>query len=82
MRIEVKGRNTPVTDELREHVVKRFRKIARQVSELAVLEIELTRGAQPAPIPEPWVAEATLYLKGVHAARPGGLAATSTTRST
>ncbi len=35
MQIEVKGRNTPVTDELREHVEKRFRKVAKQVSELA-----------------------------------------------
>ena len=28
MQIEVKGRNTPVNDELREYVEKRFRKVA------------------------------------------------------
>jgi hypothetical protein len=33
MQIEVKGRNLPVTDELREHVTRRFDKIAKQVSE-------------------------------------------------
>ena len=33
MRIDVKGRNLPVSEELREHVAKRFRKVERQVSE-------------------------------------------------
>lgn len=64
MRIQVKGRHTPVTEELREHVQKRFGKIARQVSELAELEIEVFE----APHREPHqrkVAEATLHLKGV-----------------
>ena len=37
MRIEVRGRNTDVTDELRGHVEKRFSRIGQQVSELAVL---------------------------------------------
>ena len=64
MRIEVKGRNLPVNDELREHVAKRFQKIAKQVSELAVLEIEVSQGAQPGE-PRDQVAEATLHLKGV-----------------
>ena len=41
MRIAIKGRNTPVTDDLREHVEKRFRKIAKQVSPLAELEVEV-----------------------------------------
>ena len=41
MRIEVKGRNLQVTDELREYVARRFDKIAKQVSELAVLEVEV-----------------------------------------
>jgi putative sigma-54 modulation protein len=63
MRIEVKGRNTPVTDELHDHAVKRFRKIGRQVSELAVLELEVWEERNPAN-PEPCVAEATLHLKG------------------
>jgi putative sigma-54 modulation protein len=64
MRIEVKGRNLPVTDDLREHVTKRFRKVARQVSELAELEIELFEERNPA-IADSQVAEATLHLKGV-----------------
>ncbi len=64
MQIEVKGRNVSVTDELREHVEKRFAKIAKQVSELARLEVELSHERNPAN-PDQQVAEATLYLKGV-----------------
>jgi putative sigma-54 modulation protein len=64
MRIEVKGRNLPVTDELREQVERRFDKVAKQVSPLAVLEIELTEERNPAN-PSNQVAEATLFLKGV-----------------
>jgi putative sigma-54 modulation protein len=64
MRIEVKGRNLPVTDELREVVARRFDKVAKQVSPLAVLEVELCVERNPAN-PDKQVAEATLYLKGV-----------------
>jgi putative sigma-54 modulation protein len=64
MRIEVKGRNVAVTDELRERVEKRFEKIARQVSDLARVEVELSAERNPA-IKDSQVAEATLYLKGV-----------------
>ena len=64
MQIEVKGRNTPVTEELREHVEKRCRTIARQVSDLAVLEVEISEERNPS-IPASQVAEATLHLKGV-----------------
>ncbi len=64
MQIEVKGRNTPVTDELRTCVQRRFDKVSRQVSELARLEVELTHERNPA-IADPCVAEATLYLKGI-----------------
>jgi putative sigma-54 modulation protein len=64
MQIEVKGRNTPVNDELREYVEKRFRKVAKQVSDLARLEIELKEERNPA-IADNMVAEATLVLKGV-----------------
>jgi putative sigma-54 modulation protein len=64
MRIAVKGRNTPVTDALREHVERRFRTIERQVSELAQLEVELNEERNPA-IAAREVAEATLHLKGV-----------------
>jgi ribosome hibernation promoting factor len=64
MRIEVKGRNLPVSEDLREHVAKRFRKVAKQVSELAELEVELFEERNPA-IADRFVAEATLHLKGV-----------------
>jgi putative sigma-54 modulation protein len=61
MRIEVKGRNLQVTDELRECVTRRFDKVAKQVSELAVLEVELCDERTPG---NGKVAEATLHLKG------------------
>jgi putative sigma-54 modulation protein len=64
VRIEVKGRNLQVTDDLRECVARRFEKVGKQVSELAVLEVELFEEANPA-IPDRQVAEATLHLKGV-----------------
>lgn len=63
MRIEVKGRNLQVTDELREVVARRFKKVDKQVSELATLEIELSEERNPAN-PTQMVAEATLHLKG------------------
>jgi putative sigma-54 modulation protein len=64
VRIEVRGRNVEVTEELREHVRKRFARTARQVSELAQLEVELSEERNPS-IADRHVAEATLYLKGV-----------------
>jgi putative sigma-54 modulation protein len=64
MRIEVKGRNVAVSEDVREHVVKRFGKVAKQVSELAELEVELYEERNPA-IADSQVAEATLHLKGV-----------------
>lgn len=64
MRIEVKGRNVTVDDDLRGRVERKFAKIARQVSPLAELEVELWEERNPA-IRESQVAEATLHLKGV-----------------
>jgi putative sigma-54 modulation protein len=64
MRIEVKGRNVPVSEDLREHVARRFRVVAKQVSELAELEVEVFEERNPAN-PDCFVAEATLHLKGV-----------------
>jgi putative sigma-54 modulation protein len=64
MRIEIRGRNMEVDDDLREHVLKRFRRVGRQVSELATLDIELSEEPNPA-IADSQVAEATLRLKGV-----------------
>ena len=39
MQIEVKGRNVPVSDELRELVERKFRKVSAQVSDLARMEV-------------------------------------------
>jgi putative sigma-54 modulation protein len=64
VRISVKGRNVPVSEDLREHVEKRFQKVSRQVSELAELEVELSEERNPS-ISESQIAEATLHLKGV-----------------
>src|SRR3954464_11586875 len=63
MRIAVKGRNHPITEELREHVTRRFEKMQRQGSELARLGGEIREEKNPA-IPEDKIVEATLYLKG------------------
>lgn len=64
MRIELKGRNTAVSEALRSHVDQRFKKVANQVSELAELEIELREERNPS-IANGKIAEATLHLKGV-----------------
>ncbi|HEX3830925.1 MAG TPA: ribosome-associated translation inhibitor RaiA [Solirubrobacteraceae bacterium] len=64
MRIEVKGRNMSISEDVREHVAKRFEKVGKQVSELAELELELFHERNPS-IADSQVAEATLYLKGV-----------------
>ena len=64
MRTSVKGRNVPVSDELRERVDRKFAKIARQVSSLAEMEVELFEERNPA-IRESQVVEVTLHLKGV-----------------
>jgi putative sigma-54 modulation protein len=63
MRIDVKGRNLAVSDEIREHVAKRFRKVDRQVSELASLELEVFEERNPR-VADSQVAEATLHVKG------------------
>ena len=64
MRIEVRGVNVEVTEELREAVVQRFQRIGKQVSELATLEVELREEKNPR-IADKMVAEATLGLKRV-----------------
>jgi putative sigma-54 modulation protein len=64
MQIDIKGRNVPVTDEIRTHVGRRLNKVARQVSDLARLEIEIYKEPNPR-VADCHVAEATLYLKGV-----------------
>jgi putative sigma-54 modulation protein len=63
VQIEIRARNTPVPDALRQHIEERFEKVAKQVSELARLDVELRVERNPA-IADGKVAEATLYLKG------------------
>ena len=64
MQIDIKGRNVPVTDEIRMHASRRLNKVARQVSDLARVEIEIFKEPNPR-VSDCQVAEATLYLKGV-----------------
>jgi putative sigma-54 modulation protein len=61
MQIEVKGRNLQVTDEMREHVDRQFDKIAKQVSELATLDLEVADENVPG---DPIAAEGVLTVKG------------------
>lgn len=64
MRIEIRGRNVEMTDELREMVRKRFQRLGRQVSPLATLDVVLSEERNPR-VADSQVAEATLHLKGV-----------------
>jgi putative sigma-54 modulation protein len=64
MQIAIKGRNVPVTEEIRTHAERRLTKVARQVSDLARLEIEIFKEPNPR-VANCQVAEGTLYLKGV-----------------
>ena len=64
MRIEIRGRNVEITEELRRAIEKRFSRIGRQISDVATLNVELSEERNPA-ISDSEVAEATLQLKGV-----------------
>jgi putative sigma-54 modulation protein len=64
MRIEIRGRNVEVTEELHEMVRKRFQRLGRQVSDLATLEVVLSEERNPS-IADNQIAEATFHLKGV-----------------
>jgi putative sigma-54 modulation protein len=63
MRIEIRGRNVEMTDDLRELVSKRFGRLGRQVSGLATLDVVLHEERNPS-ISDRQVAEATVRLKG------------------
>jgi putative sigma-54 modulation protein len=64
MRIEIRGRNVEVNDELREQVTQRFERLGEQVSSLARIEVVVSEEQNPA-ISDKYVAEATLHVKGV-----------------
>lgn len=63
MRIEIRGRNVEMTDDLREVVQKRFGGIGRQLSGLSSLEVVLHEERNPSNSNRQ-VAEATVRLKG------------------
>ena len=73
MRIEIRGRNVEVDDELREHVFKRFRRVGKQVSELATLEVDDLGRAQPRDRRQPG-RRGDAAAQGCDAARQGVLA--------
>lgn len=62
MRIDVVGRNVEVTDEIREDIQRGFHRVARQVSDLAHLEVVLREETNPS-ISDSQIAAATLHLK-------------------
>ena len=64
MRMEIRGRNVEITDDLRETVRKRFQRLGRQVSSLATLDVVLSEERNPS-IADNQIAEATFHLKGV-----------------
>ena len=65
MKIEIRGRNTPITDAMRGHIEERFTaRIGKQVPELARLEVELSTERNTS-IAGDKAAEATLHLKGL-----------------
>ncbi len=64
MRIEIRGRNVEVDDELAGARDQALSRVGKQVSELATLDVELYEERNPS-IADSQVAEATLRLKGV-----------------
>jgi len=64
MRIEIRGRNVEVTDDLREQVAQRFKRIGQQVSPMSRVEVVVSEEQNP-KITNKFVAEATLHVKGV-----------------
>ena len=63
MDIDIRARNADLNNLLRSHIDRQFGKIARQVSPLALLHLELTKERNPANR-SPNVAKAILHLKG------------------
>jgi ribosomal subunit interface protein len=64
MRIEIRGRNFEVNDELREQVANRFEGIGKQIPPLSRIEVVVSEEKNPA-VADKFVAEAKLHLKGV-----------------
>ena len=68
MRIDVKGLNVPIDDELRGLVERRFANLGKRVAELATLDVVLSEEKNPA-IADREHAEGNLQIKGavIHA---------------
>ena len=63
MRLQVKGRNVDVTDNLFDYAERKLGKLARHLSDGARCELELAEETNPS-IEERQVAEATVWTKG------------------
>ncbi|CAN5418646.1 hypothetical protein BH10ACT11_BH10ACT11_15980 [soil metagenome] len=63
VKIEVRGRNLEVTDEMERAVRKRFARLSKQVSPLATLDVEIFEEPNPR-IANRHVVEATIHVKG------------------
>jgi putative sigma-54 modulation protein len=66
MRVEVKGRNIPVTEALERYAVEKVGRVSKFFDDGrsdALAEVELIHERNPA-IPEPEVADATLFING------------------
>jgi putative sigma-54 modulation protein len=63
MELHVKGKNLEVSDAIRSYAERKMRKLDKQMSKLARVEVELTVEKNPS-IAENQVAEATVWLKG------------------
>src|SRR5207247_11384862 len=63
MRLQVKGRNHEVSDTIRRYAEEKMQKLARQLHELAEVELELRVEKNPS-IADNQVAEVTIRTKG------------------
>jgi putative sigma-54 modulation protein len=63
MQVEVRGRNLPVTEPLRQYVDKRFARLARLFTRDCVIDVELAVERNPR-ISAAQVAEATVLTRG------------------
>ena len=63
MQLHVKGKNLEVSEPIRTYAERKLRKLDRQLSESATVEVELAVEKNPS-IAESQVAEATVHVKG------------------
>jgi ribosome hibernation promoting factor len=63
MRLQVKGKNLEVSDNIRSYAEQKLRKLEKQLGDLVQVEVELAVEKNPS-IRENQVAEATVFTKG------------------